>query len=286
MPSSLSSLFPSVDGVRTGGEQIPDSCTTMAEAFRNAGYLTCAMIRNDFVGRTTHTEQGFDFFFPSQAVGPGVANNAALAALLRRAGQNPDAIGGAGGGFNSGSSRDLFAAVEPWLAKYEAIPFFLYMHSVEPHGPYDPPKEELANFGGEEARNKFNAEDANAMMMMPKGMQNSGPFNPNGAANNSGKTPIANAADFPVGTVARQFADRGVDPKEHAKFGRDLYDAAIHYMDTYVGKVVDRMKQLGYWDHMVFSFNADHGEEFFDHNNSGHGQSVFAELNHVPWILH
>ena len=139
MPSSLSSLFPSVGGVRTGGEQIPDSCTTIAEAFRDAGYLTCAMIRNDFVGRTTHTEQGFDFFFPSAEVGPGPANNVALAALLRRAGQNPDLIGGAGGGFNSGSSRDLFTAVEPWLAKYSEIPFFLYMHSVEPHGPYDPP---------------------------------------------------------------------------------------------------------------------------------------------------
>jgi arylsulfatase A-like enzyme len=290
MPSSLSSLFPSVDGVRTGGEQIPDSCTTMAEAFRNAGYLTCAMIRNDFVGRTTHTEQGFDFFFPAQEVGPGPANNAALAGLLRAAGQNPDAIGGAGGGFESGSSRDLFAAVEPWLAKYKEIPFFLYLHSVEPHGPYKPPAEELAKFGGEEARKTFEADDSNAMAMTPNMPQNVGgnPINPNPnppPAPNA-KKPVANAADFPAGTVARQFADLGIDPKEHAKLGRDLYDAAIHYMDTYVGKVVERMKQLGYWDHMVFSFNADHGEEFFDHNNSGHGQSVYAELNHVPWILH
>jgi arylsulfatase A-like enzyme len=283
MPSSLSSLFPSVDGVRTGGEQIPDSCTTMAEAFRNAGYLTCAMIRNDFVGPTTHTEQGFDFFFASQAVGPGVVNNNALNALLRRAGQNPDAIGGAGGGFNSGSSRDLFAAVEPWLAKYSEIPFFLYMHSVEPHGPYDPPKEELANFGTEEGRARFQREEGGGLGGMMMAPPNAG--NPNA---NKGPPPnaIANAAEYPAGTVARAFADQGIDPKQHAKLGLDLYDSAIHYMDTYLGKVVERMKQLGYWDHMVFSFNADHGEEFFDHHNAGHGQSVFAELNHVPWILH
>lgn len=292
MPSSLSSLFPSVDGVRVGNERIPDSCTTMAEAFRNAGYLTCAMIRNDFVGPTTHTEQGFDFFFPAQEVGPGPANNAALAGLLRAVGQNPDAIGGAGGGFESGSSRDLFAAVEPWLAKYKDIPFFLYMHSVEPHGPYRPPAEELAKFGGEEARKKFEADDSNAMAMTPNVPQNFGgnPFNANPGQNPppapNAKKPVANAADFPTGTVARQFADLGIDPKAHAELGLDLYCASIHYMDTYVGKVVDRMKQLGFWDSMVFSFNADHGEEFFDHNNSGHGQSVYAELNHVPWILH
>jgi len=108
MPSSLSSLFPSVDGVRTGGEQIPESCTTMAEAFRDAGYMTCALIRNDFVGRTTHTEQGFDFFYSPAAVGSLTPEkNAAMMGLLRAVGQNPDAAGGNGGGFGSGSSRDL-----------------------------------------------------------------------------------------------------------------------------------------------------------------------------------
>jgi arylsulfatase A-like enzyme len=290
MPSSLSSLFPSVDGVRTGGEQIPDSCTTMAEAFRDAGYMTCALIRNDFVGRTTHTEQGFDFFYSPAAVGPqSPERNAGLAALMRRVGQNPDAAGGNGGGFNSGSSRDLFTTVEPWLAKYKDIPFFLYLHSVEPHGPYDPPKEELAKFGGEEARTKFLAVDANAMSMTPKGGPNAFPNglpNVNPPTSTPAKpTPVANAADFPMGSVARQFADLGIDPAAHALLGRDLYDASIHYMDAYVEKVVGRMKELGLWDQMVFSFNADHGEEFFDHNNSGHGHSVFAELNHVPWIL-
>jgi arylsulfatase A-like enzyme len=289
MPSSLSSLFPSVDGVRTGGEQIPDSCTTMAEAFRDAGYMTCALIRNDFVGRTTHTEQGFDFFYSPAAIGAQAP--AALIGLLRAAGQNPDAAGagGNGNGFNSGSSRDLFTTVEPWLAKYKDIPFFLYLHSVEPHGPYNPPKEELAKFGGEEARTKFLAVDANAMAMTPKGGPNAfanGFPNVNPPAAPAAKpTPVANAADYPAGSVARQFADLGIDPAAHALLGRDLYDASVHYMDAYVEKVVGRMKELGLWDQMVFSFNADHGEEFFDHNNSGHGHSVFAELNHVPWIL-
>jgi arylsulfatase A-like enzyme len=290
MPSSLSSLFPSVSGVRTGGEQIPDSCTTMAEAFRDAGYLTCALIRNDFVGRTTHTEQGFDFFYSSAAVGSlSPERNAALMGLMRAVGQNPDAAGGNGGGFGSGSSRDLFATAEPWLAKYKDIPFFLYLHSVEPHGPYDPPKEELANFGGEEARTKFLAVDANAMAMTPKGVGYPAPAPVAATAPPAGPaakpTPVANAAEFPTGSVARQFADLGIDPHAHALLGRDLYDASIHYMDAYVERVVGRMKELGLWDQMVFSFNADHGEEFFDHHNSGHGHSVFAELNHVPWIL-
>ncbi len=275
MPSSLSSLFPIVGGVRTGGEQIPESCTTMAEAFRDAGYLTCALIRNDFVGRTTHTEQGFDFFYSSAAVGSlSPERNAALMGLLRHVGQNPDAAGGNGGGFGSGSSRDLFATAEPWLAKYKDIPFFLYLHSVEPHGPYDPPKEELAQFGSEEGRKEFDSVDGGGFNMMPTG-----------GAGGPKPTPLANADQYPAGTGARMFADRGIDPKKHAKLGLDLYDAEIHYMDDYVGKVVGRLKELGFWDKMVFSFNADHGEEWFDHNNSGHGHSVYAELNHVPWIL-
>jgi len=275
MPSSLSSLFPSVDGVRTGGEQIPESCTTMAEAFRDAGYMTCALIRNDFVGRTTHTEQGFDFFYSPAAVGSLTPEkNAAMMGLLRVVGQNPDAAGGNGGGFGSGSSRDLFTTVEPWLAKYKDIPFFLYLHSVEPHGPYDPPKEELAQFGTEEGRKEFDSVDGGGFQMTP-----------NGGAGGPKPTPLPNADQYPAGTGARMFADRGIDPKKHAKLGLDLYDAEIHYMDDYVGKVVGRLKELGFWDKMVFSFNADHGEEWFDHNNSGHGHSVYAELNHVPWIL-
>ena len=148
--------------MRSGGEQIPSSATTVAEAFREAGYLTAAFIRNDFVGPTTHTEQGFDFFFPGDVIGaPNAAalNNAVNDAFKRAIGVRPNpanADAGAGGmNFGSGSSRDLYAKVEPWLDQYRDVPFFLYMHAVDPHEPYDPDKADRAKYLSKEEDEAF-----------------------------------------------------------------------------------------------------------------------------------
>lgn len=323
MPSSLSSLFPSVNGVKSGGERIPGSATTVAEAFRAAGYLTAAFIRNDFVGETTHTEQGFDFFFPGDVIGAatGTAPNALNQAIARMFGnrgpQNADA--GAGGmNFSSGSSRDLWAKVEPWLEQYQDIPFLLYMHAVDPHEPYDPEQADRSKFLTEAEWQAFNdaqkkygdweqKQQAQTMQQMaaqggfgggpvggPAGANGSAPaaVPPTGAPVAANPPPVAPpVAPPPSGRddssgIGARYRMAGVDPIDFFQHKtRAIYDAEVHYFDRHYKKVRDWFAAKGLTERTIWSFNADHGDEFLEHGALSHGQSVYAELNHVPWIL-
>jgi len=299
MPSSLTSLVPSVSGVKTGNERIPGSATTMAEAFRDAGYLTAAFIRNDFVGEATHTEQGFDFFFPGSVNGapatvPGGGGNAVLQAAQRMFG--PQRAGAPGGGidagaggmnFSSGSSRDLWAKVEPWLEQYSDVPFLVYMHAVDPHEPYDPDAADRAKFMSaaeweamQDAEKKFSDFQAEKQRKQQEAAR---------AAGGAG-APLANGGNFSggpgAGGIAAEYRAAGVDPDDYFKIKqRTIYDAEVHYLDRHYRKVRDWFAARGLTDSTIWSFNSDHGDEFLEHGALSHGQSVYSELNHVPWIL-
>jgi arylsulfatase A-like enzyme len=300
MPSSLTSLWPSVSGVKTGGERIPGSATTMAEAFREAGYLTAAFIRNDFVGPTTHTEQGFDFFFPGDVNGappnaPGGGGAAVVAAAQRMFGpQRPQmADAGAGGmNFSSGSSRDLWAKVEPWLEQYSDVPFLVYMHAVDPHEPYEPEEADRAKFMStaewqamKDAERKYQTFQLEKQRKAQEAAAAAGgqaaPFGQFGGF--GGGIPIGGGG---VTDIAASYREAGVDPDDYYKVKtRTLYDAEVHYLDRHYQKVRDWFEARGLTDSTIWSFNSDHGDEFLEHGRLSHGQSAYSELIHVPWIL-
>src|SRR6185436_13109528 len=64
-----------------------------------------------------------------------------------------------------------------------------------------------------------------------------------------------------------------------------LHDGEVSYHDQEFGKFVERLKQLGVYDQVLFVVTADHGEEFNDHGSFGHGHTVYQELLHVPFML-
>jgi arylsulfatase A-like enzyme len=76
-------------------------------------------------------------------------------------------------------------------------------------------------------------------------------------------------------------------------FNRDdcvtLYDSGIQYVDRYVGKIIDKAKQLGIYKELMFIVVSDHGEHFDEHypNNfySYHGKDFFEEFIKVPIII-
>src|SRR5262249_41358275 len=63
------------------------------------------------------------------------------------------------------------------------------------------------------------------------------------------------------------------------------YDGDILFADTVVGKLLARLQAMGLLERTVIVVTADHGEEFYDHENWGHGQSVYNELLHVPLLV-
>jgi arylsulfatase A-like enzyme len=66
---------------------------------------------------------------------------------------------------------------------------------------------------------------------------------------------------------------------------RHLYNGEVRYVDAAVGRFLDALKGLGIYDEALIVVTSDHGEEFWEHGNLGHGQSLYNELLGVPLIV-
>ena len=87
------------------------------------------------------------------------------------------------------------------------------------------------------------------------------------------------------GRTKKAFHDGSLQiTREDMRALEDLYDGEIHYTDRHVGALLDAIATMGYSDVTVL-VTADHGEEFLDHGDITHGQSLYGELVRVPFIL-
>lgn len=64
-----------------------------------------------------------------------------------------------------------------------------------------------------------------------------------------------------------------------------LYDGEIFFVDSYVGKLLDYLKQEGLFDNTIIIITSDHGESFNNHDLVGHDNFLYADLIHVPLIM-
>jgi arylsulfatase A-like enzyme len=64
-----------------------------------------------------------------------------------------------------------------------------------------------------------------------------------------------------------------------------LYQAEVRHLDENVGRILDLLKELGFYDDALIVFTSDHGEEFWEHAAYGHGHSLFQEVLAVPLIV-
>jgi arylsulfatase A-like enzyme len=63
------------------------------------------------------------------------------------------------------------------------------------------------------------------------------------------------------------------------------YDESIRYVDSEVGKLVERLEQLHLFDNTVIIVTADHGEAFGEHGYVSHGWSVYQEEVWAPLLI-
>lgn len=124
-------------------------------------------------------------------------------------------------------------------------PALLYLHFMEPHAPYDPPEPFREQFG----RNEDAAVDA------------------------------ATANEHLVGL--RWYKLTRADVEMLAS----LYDAEVASADAELRHLFAELEQRGFLRDAIVVVTADHGEEFWEHGNLGHGTSLYNESVRVPLIL-
>ena len=114
--SMMTSLYPTATGVWDMSEMLDDRYLTLAEIMRNQGFATASFLQNVNAGPAVGLHQGFDTLFDSETLG-------------HRADELYEDV-----------------ALRNWIETNSDRNFFLFIHLLDPHGPYDPPDEVIAGY--------------------------------------------------------------------------------------------------------------------------------------------
>jgi len=77
------------------------------------------------------------------------------------------------------------------------------------------------------------------------------------------------------------------DPPEpfKTKYADAPYDGEIAYVDSAVGRFLDRLRALGAYENSIIAVMADHGESLGEHGEEFHGFFLYDETIHVPLVI-
>jgi arylsulfatase A-like enzyme len=232
--------------------RLPDAETTIPEALRQRGYRTAVLSANPWVTPEYGFDQGVDDFV--SVYDERFTRVTLFMTVLKRISQVVDGklrlynkVKYLVLGELSTTARDvrLVDAAVAWLGAHGARPFFLYLHMMSPHHPYDPPK----------PFDRFVPDPQHA--------------------------PVKN---YPHKRY--EFFAHG-DPLPEPDLADMVarYDGDILHADTEIARLLAALDREGLARTTTVVVTADHGEEFYDHRNWGHGQSLYNELIHVPLIV-
>ena len=215
----LSSLLPWQHNAVTDDAKVPDSVELLPEVLRARGFYTGAFIANGYVSDKFGFKQGWNTY--RNYIREGLRSPAQYVAA--------DAL--------------------QWLdTRDKDKPFFLYVHTIDPHVPYKPPPAFLAMYDAAPYGGPVDFRQTNELLEKIK-----------------------------IGSMKLNDRD-----KVHLQA---LYDAEISYHDVHFNALMEGLEQRGLAKDTAVIMVADHGEEFWDHGSVGHGHSVYDELLHVPVII-
>ncbi|MGH7711740.1 MAG: sulfatase-like hydrolase/transferase [Gemmatimonadaceae bacterium] len=72
---------------------------------------------------------------------------------------------------------------------------------------------------------------------------------------------------------------------EEVKGLLDAYDGSIAYLDRQIGELLTALEQRGLLENTVIVVTSDHGEEFNEHGQMNHGNTLYFPSLHVPLIF-
>jgi arylsulfatase A-like enzyme len=222
LPSVISFMTGRYPGELVGSDLaafgIPDQVETLAERLAGLGYHTGGFVANP----TLHAGAGFERGFRTWYVPP---------ADVRWLSRHAD---------------DINRHAVPWLRAFQRRPFFLYLHYIDPHDPYENP--DMIN---------------GRAFFMP------------------GYTgPVAGGWIHGIYNGRIELTQ----PEKDIPYIQALYDGEIRYVDRHIGALLGALDPEVLQDTLIV-LTSDHGEELHDHGGWKHGQTLYEEQVHVPLIF-
>ncbi len=153
------------------------------------------------------------------------------------------------------SAQRLTRFALQWLESHRDQPFFAYLHYFDPHGPYQAPPPYTRRF----------VDTPSADRRIPAGIR-------------QGRTnPLRDSLQDSTRAPA-------IAP-DRIRYLQGLYDGEVAYVDHWIGRLLEGLREWDLLDRTLVVVTSDHGEEFYEHGFFQHGHSLHEELVRIPLIL-
>lgn len=245
---------------------LPRTATSLAEVFERAGYTTGGFnAKNPWLTPSYGYNRGFHTY--RDFIGNG-DSRLTIGRLNRRAKQLAKRAVGFSDELTDtlgllGRTAHVFLGAQPlkpaepvtdaaigWLESVDDRPFFLWVHYMDPHYPWIPPKKHLK---ADDDKN-ISRIDISAIWH----------------------------------TVADQYqrSAANIDPETLSQIER-LYDAEVRRTDAAIGRLLDAIEESEKGDETIVVVAGDHGTELHDHGGFSHGpRTLYDEVLRVPLVFH
>jgi len=238
MASMLTSTYPSSNTtIQMFIDGLPDDITLVSEIFKKKGYQTLGVTSNPQVGKKSRFDRGFDRFIESWMEGyyqktgshdfksrPGYVKLFTNATIV-----NDQAI-------------DLLES------RSRRRNFFLWLHYMDTHGPYFPPKR-YENYFSDWERG----------------------------------TPVALNV---IPSYQRRYIPGTKEIERDPEYYKIQYDREIRYWDDELKRLFSHLKKKGTLENTIVVITADHGESLDEHGYYfEHGNLPYQPSSHVPLLI-
>jgi arylsulfatase A-like enzyme len=212
-------------------DRIPRAVDTLPMLAADAGYATFGVAANPNLSAEQGFARGFDHFVNTSAT--------------------------------TLEAEGLIDQLLTWRAEIESAPqAFVYLHFMDPHGPYHlrdeflRPHEQLAP-QTRAALDVYLASDAGASHLL--------------------------AGRVPSFTATLAIRETGLTHAQALEVLRACYRSEIAYLEQQLDRLWRELEIDGQW---FVALTADHGEEFGEHGSVGHPFELYDELLRVPLVVH
>jgi arylsulfatase A-like enzyme len=235
MGTLFTSLYPEVHGLNNFRDQmfkdpstrkmrasvLPDSAVTLAELLQDGGHETAAFVTNPWLAEGFGLSQGFDHYDDRF-----VARTA--------------------------KAESIRSPVRDWLtSRSDDAPFFLYLHFMDVHEPYDAPQADYLAM-------RDHVEPG---------------------------AHVLSDEEVPPDAIEIRPAWADEEMRHDPAYWRGRYASGVHAFDRRFAEFLEMLEEFGLMDNSFVVVTSDHGEELWENGRWGHGNSLYEHQLRVPLLI-
>ncbi|MGH9333854.1 MAG: sulfatase, partial [Vicinamibacteria bacterium] len=210
---------------------LPEEAVTLAEALRRAGYRTAALVANPWI----HARYGFGQGFSLYEVVT--------------------------------TSEEILARAQDWLGERESEePFFLYLHFMDVHGPYDSPEVDFEAMASNASLDVREEPPRSKLEKLPRYLEGISWFEEQDLR-------------------SRSWGDLIAFRLSRSRTLRARYAANVMDFDRRIAPLLSQIRNSELDRGTTVVLTSDHGEELLEHGGWDHGFNLYEHQLRVPlWI--